>query len=374
MDFFGPLPITAEGNQVILVMIDHFTRWVEAVPLPNATAAAVAKELTTTWVPRHGFPMAFLSDNGKQFVAETVAHLCEGAGIKKLYSSPYNPQGNSVVESYMRTLKKGLAVLTEGGRADWDKQVSAVVFAYNTTPHTATGFTPFFLEHGREATLPLHLEMGHGRLPPAERVWLETLWAARRKVYEAQLREVHRRQEIIDRKDLRMPVGSWVAVRLSPDEKKDCPAKFAPSWGGPWEVVKCLSNGVTYQVRHPLNSAIRQVHVRHLKLLQLPAEEASAAKEPTVVSWQLQGDRQDSNMMGNTNFRGSLEPRYPPEDEARPVSAEAAIWGRPDDENVMLQAEASSATSPGSILSSTTRQRKPPSYLKDYVSDFEDTA
>ncbi|KAL8445711.1 hypothetical protein Emag_005036 [Eimeria magna] len=42
IDLFGPLPLTRRGNNHILVIIDHHTRWVELVPLPNPTAAQVA--------------------------------------------------------------------------------------------------------------------------------------------------------------------------------------------------------------------------------------------------------------------------------------------------------------------------------------------
>ncbi|KAL8456157.1 hypothetical protein Emag_000019 [Eimeria magna] len=45
IDLFGPLPITRRGNNHILVIIDHHTRWVELVPLPNPTAAHVAQAL-----------------------------------------------------------------------------------------------------------------------------------------------------------------------------------------------------------------------------------------------------------------------------------------------------------------------------------------
>ena len=41
MDDLGPLPMTARGNQYILVMSDHFTKWVEAVPMANQRAETV---------------------------------------------------------------------------------------------------------------------------------------------------------------------------------------------------------------------------------------------------------------------------------------------------------------------------------------------
>ena len=62
MDVLGPLPMTARGNQYILVMSDHFTKWVEAVPMPNQRAETVAKAFVNEVVTRHGVPSKLLTD------------------------------------------------------------------------------------------------------------------------------------------------------------------------------------------------------------------------------------------------------------------------------------------------------------------------
>jgi hypothetical protein len=64
MDILGPLPLTARGNQYILVMSDHFTKWVEAVPLANQRADTVAKAFVDEVVTRHGVPRKILIDQG----------------------------------------------------------------------------------------------------------------------------------------------------------------------------------------------------------------------------------------------------------------------------------------------------------------------
>ena len=62
MDILGPLPMTARGNQYILVMSDHFTKWVEAVPMTNQRAETVAKAFVDEVVTRHGVPSKLLTD------------------------------------------------------------------------------------------------------------------------------------------------------------------------------------------------------------------------------------------------------------------------------------------------------------------------
>ena len=90
-----------------------------------------------------------LSDNGPEFIAEALRNLCKSIGAGKIYSSPYYPQGNSVCESFMRTLKKALSALASEYGYGWDVHLQAVAFAHNATPHTSTNHSPFFLVHGR---------------------------------------------------------------------------------------------------------------------------------------------------------------------------------------------------------------------------------
>ena len=104
-------------------------------------------------MPRHEVPAGLLSENAKRFAAEVMIKFCENIRVRKRFSSAYYPQENSVVESYMRTLKKGLSSLVSEHGRDWDLYLSAVAYAHNTTPDMSTGYSPFFLTHGREATL-----------------------------------------------------------------------------------------------------------------------------------------------------------------------------------------------------------------------------
>jgi hypothetical protein len=43
MDIMGPFPLSTKGNRYLLVIVDQFTKWIEAVALPDQTAEMVAK-------------------------------------------------------------------------------------------------------------------------------------------------------------------------------------------------------------------------------------------------------------------------------------------------------------------------------------------
>ncbi|KAL8424925.1 hypothetical protein Efla_006688 [Eimeria flavescens] len=71
----GPLPITHVLNTLIVVFIDHRTRWVELVALSSPSATAVPEPFFNHWVSRWGGPRALLSENGPQFTAELFKQL-----------------------------------------------------------------------------------------------------------------------------------------------------------------------------------------------------------------------------------------------------------------------------------------------------------
>lgn len=68
MDIVGELPRTVRGNQWILVMIDHHTKWAVGVPLASITTQAVADALLKFVVlAEHGAPRRILTDRGSNF-------------------------------------------------------------------------------------------------------------------------------------------------------------------------------------------------------------------------------------------------------------------------------------------------------------------
>ena len=67
LDLVGPLPETTEGNKWILVVGDYFTKWVEAYPLPDATAETVAGKMVEEYFCRFGIPTELHSDQGRNF-------------------------------------------------------------------------------------------------------------------------------------------------------------------------------------------------------------------------------------------------------------------------------------------------------------------
>ena len=66
-------------------------------------------------------------------------------GIKKSRTTAYHPQGDGLVERQNRTLQQILSHFVADSPNDWDQWLDQAVFAYNTSVHESTGFSPYRL-------------------------------------------------------------------------------------------------------------------------------------------------------------------------------------------------------------------------------------
>ncbi len=164
MDIMGPLPVTARGNQYVLVMSDHFTKWVEAVPMANQCADTVARAFVDHVITRHGIPDRILTDQGRNFESDLMKKVMQLLGVKKVRTSPYHPQTDGQVERFNRTLKGILTSYVNDDHNNWDIHLQLALFAYRTSIHRSSGVSPFKAIYGREAVSPLTLIDGENML------------------------------------------------------------------------------------------------------------------------------------------------------------------------------------------------------------------
>lgn len=149
------LPVTTQGNRNVLVVMDYFTRYVNLFPLKDQRATTVAKCIFEDYIRQHGLPESIHTDQGRQFESDLIKHLCTLLGITKTRTSPYHAQSDGLVERQNRTLKDKLAKYISHTGGEWYQYLPQAELAYNSSVHSGTGFSPFFLVHGREPNLPL---------------------------------------------------------------------------------------------------------------------------------------------------------------------------------------------------------------------------
>ena len=100
------------------------------------------------------------SDHGRQFESELMKEICQLLNIRKTRTTPYHPQCDGLVEKFNRI--DMLATMTKQYPFDWENelQLRKVCMAYNTSVHSSTEFTPFYLMYGRQVKLPINLVYG----------------------------------------------------------------------------------------------------------------------------------------------------------------------------------------------------------------------
>ncbi len=152
LDMAGPLARTPSGNRFVLLAVDHFTRYVIARAVKDASAATAAKFWVQDVVTRFGAPETLLTDKGSNFVAELFRETCRTLGTKRKLTTAYSPQGDARAERHIQIVKRVLKKLEADGRAagPWDELLPVAVLAHNSTQHSATGESPHFLVHGVE--------------------------------------------------------------------------------------------------------------------------------------------------------------------------------------------------------------------------------
>jgi hypothetical protein len=95
LDFIGEIhPGSSKGHRFILVAMDYFTKWTEAVPLRNMTHWEVISFVQEHIVYWFGVPQTLTTDQGPSSMSHQFREFAESMKIKLMNSSAYYAQAN----------------------------------------------------------------------------------------------------------------------------------------------------------------------------------------------------------------------------------------------------------------------------------------
>ena len=164
MDVIRPIiPKASNDHHFIFVVIDYFTKWVEAESYANVTKSMVARFIKKEIVCRYELPKRIISDNGLNLNNDMVTKVCTRFKIKHHNSVLYQPKMNGAVEAANKNVKKIIAKTTKTYK-DWHEKLLFALHAYRTGVQTSTGATPYSLVYGMESVFPIKVEISSLRV------------------------------------------------------------------------------------------------------------------------------------------------------------------------------------------------------------------
>ncbi len=256
LDFIGPLPSAKGGYRYCLVIIDKFSKWVEAIPTRNNSANTVARVVANQILPLWGAPIQIESDQGTHFTGQVMKQICQMLNIKQRFHIPYRPQSSGMVERANRTIKESISKQVAQHKNQWIDALPTVLTILRATPSKATGISPFELMTGRVMKLPIDPEIAPADLGPLVvatqqsvlkqlRERLEVLHA--RAALKQQQSDLTNDTQFNPTSEVKFSEGDMVMVRVFVKQ-----GAFTPPWHGPYEVKAICNSCVATTVKGKL--------------------------------------------------------------------------------------------------------------------------
>ncbi|UYV71788.1 K02A2.6-like [Cordylochernes scorpioides] len=277
IDLLGRFPKSINGNRWIVVCTDYYSRHVETAALPRGTATEIADFFLKKIVLRHGAPKILISDRGSSFLSKLLTQVLKICNTIHKKTTSYHPQTNGQTERMNRTLTDMISMYIDEKHQNWDEILPFVTFAYNSSVQETTGYSPYFLIHGREPLTFLDSTFDWPEVPPKPGDFddyisnLLTIVEESKKISMARtmarqdkskhVYDKHRREVNFSPDDL---VLIWTPIR-----KVGRADKLQKNYIGPFKIIRKTSP-VNYEVKEVTGRGKKIVHVSRMKLYRTP--------------------------------------------------------------------------------------------------------
>ena len=155
VDLAGPFKVTVRGNAYVMVMIEHFSKWIELAALPAKTSQHTAEALMDRVICRFGAPAEVVTDRGTEFEGQ-FAELLQRCMVDHRTTSPAHPQADGLAERAVQTVKRALRKVSaeRGAVPDWDIEMHWIALGYRCSVQESTGYSPYLLLYGVQPIVP----------------------------------------------------------------------------------------------------------------------------------------------------------------------------------------------------------------------------
>ena len=280
MDFIPELPQSA-GFDNILVIVDKLTKYGIFIPCHTTlTETDTAKLFFKHVICEYGIPRQIISDRDVRWRGEFWKETCRLLGTTRALTTSYHPQADGQTEVMNQGLEIALRAYVGPSRDDWAEFLPALSLAYNTTPHSATGYAPGYLLRGYTPVTTssfmhdpsdVHASDNLDSLVPSTTELLERFQAERSAARDALVLGQAHQQRAYNKGRLidEFEEGDLVVLNVDSLEllrsESGRGRKLLMKYDGPFEIIRKLSP-VSYQVRLPASYGMHPIlNIAHLE-------------------------------------------------------------------------------------------------------------
>jgi transposase InsO family protein len=295
VDLAGPLVESKAGNQYIIFIIDTYTKWAEAVPIPNKRSSTTALALNTALLSRHGNPIEVVTDQGKEF-RKHFDRILQQRNIHHRSTAAYNPQANGQVERFVRTVKAALTKMCDTDNTMWDHYLPDIMAGYRFSSQASTKTSPFNMLYGRTPNIfrttptpaldsPLPDDLTADQLMDELTQRAAQLSAVHKQAETHAERAQGHQRSAFRKRHLQgntlppPPIGAVVLRQLHNVRKQD----LADSRTGPYKVTGYQGDNQTIALLKDGNGAIFPVATKDLTLFDCPLAPQFPATPPAAA-------------------------------------------------------------------------------------------
>ena len=268
VDYIERLIPDSEGNNMIIVIVDNFSRFTDLYPAKSTNAMGAAQALLS-FSGRYATPNCFCTDKGKSFANDVVKELTESLGVSHHFTPAYSKEQNAIVERQNKEVMRHLRNIVFDKRvaANWSKYLPLVQRIINTSVNSATGITP------AEAVFPNGLVLDRSLVSDENPIYMSSYISELQRaqariiaVAEQNLREKdNKHMESYSKERTEFPSGSYVLAEHRPNTLRRGPkSKLLPFLRGPL-LVKSHSKDGMYVLQDLVSQRISEYHMSRLR-------------------------------------------------------------------------------------------------------------
>eukprot|EP00794_Sanderia_malayensis_P005772 gene5772-6477_t len=336
-DLAGPfIPASDNGNTYALILVDHFTKWLEVIPLKDTRAPTIALAIHNQWICRYGLMQRLHSDGAPNVDGCIMHEVCNILGIGKSKSSRLHPQGDGLSEAMVKQVKACIQKQVDIHGRNWDTHLQAAAYAIRTSVNTSTNVTPAELVFGAKISTPIQLLTTSSTrpIPPslphhvkqAQHFANELGENLKKTVSQVQASLAASRNKMKKQYDTHAKAHHYqvhdTVMLWHPNKKKGISRCWQPNWSGPWTITRLIGD-LNCQLANAQSKATPVVHVNqlkyiaprfdHLKTSSRSVNSTPPQPQPTttdifesLVTDQIPNNTQDEPNF-NTNREGNVE-------------------------------------------------------------------